>query len=695
MKNDYENLEKEYAGLSDELARLCNDETLQLDPEEERRLTPIIEDLKGDTAHYSEPVFVCEGGEKKIFKVRDLRTDRIVAMAKPLVDADNLSREQFLREARLTACLQHPNIMTIHDLGLDKQGIPFFTMEFVPGDTLKDIVKKLAKGVPEYVERYSRERLLEIFVKICDALSYAHSRGVVHLDIKPANIKVGPFGEVVVCDWGLSRILSGGFDEYQNFAILDDDRPNSDLLNDLSPSSMVKGTPGFIAPEQIDHAQPTSEQTDLYTLGAVLYFILTYRPPVIGDSMQDILKKTVNGEVVPVARAAGGRFIPRGLESVVLKALALHPKDRYASVKDLRDELDRFLHGFATEAQQAGVLERTGLLIRRRPVVFLVIGLFLILLALVLSFSFVRIVHEKKLAVAAQHQSEENLRLYMKETEHTKEVAANIRNATLSLFNPRNLLEADTKAQLLDLHLREETNPERKQFLARSIAVLHFVRQHFVAALDYFRQTDILPEEDLFYALSLKYARVKGTDNGWLTPDDLRQIILTLPAQHKDVMFAMAFYYFKDQKDVVIPEEVLPLIETLLDRLNAQGQYYAERTTLVLTDTENGRMLSLSGDPYSIFTLPLPADRNNTNVLHPLKLYSLDLTKGFLFDPSELYGSGIKELNISGINWLKRSQIHIIAMLKLERLIHSLEESDEYLAEILPGVELVRVKNPL
>ncbi|MDZ8119055.1 serine/threonine protein kinase [Pontiella agarivorans] len=696
MDSDYKDLGEEFATRWRALGDFFDPANCTFDPGEQRDLNPILEGLKRESKHYTEPVFVCEGGEKQIFKVRDLRTDRLVAMAKPLKRASDSDKEQFLREARLTACLQHPNIMSIYDQGIDEEGVPYFTMEFVPGDNLKEIVEKLVGRDPEYVKRYPRERLLEIFIKICDAVSYAHSRGVVHLDVKPANIKVGPFGEAVLCDWGLSKILSNGFDEEGIDGGRADDLPNSDLLNDLTPSGTVKGTPGFIAPEQVDGSAVISEQTDVYALGAVLYFILAYSPPISGGSFHDILRKTVKGELTPLSKSASGRFIPKGLDAVAMKALELKLADRYGSVRELREELDRFLLGFATEAQHAGWLDRTVLLFKRRPVVFRVIGISCVLLVLVLIFSFARVVHVKQLAVAAREQAEENLRLYKDESSRSKMLADSISAVAVDLHNRDNYLEASGKARLLAVQLDQETDPDKRAFLAHDLAMLNFVRQNFRKATNFFELSEVLPEHDIFYELSLKYAPFKSRDRDWLDPVELRDIILAIPARNDNVAYSMAFYYLRTKsKNLIKEKEVLPLIETLLDRLNHQGWYAEQTDTLSLEPTDKGWALSLARSPYVVFNLPLPVAKTETNVLNPLGLYSLDMSYSALSDPSHLNGTGIKVLDIRGITTWTRPQIRLLFGLQLETLIHSLDESDEFLAEILPDVELIRVNAAL
>ncbi|VGO23152.1 serine/threonine protein kinase [Pontiella sulfatireligans] len=695
MREDYDQLNEDFEDRRSLLGEFFEPEKQRLDPDEELALNPIFEGLKGQSAHYSDMAFVCEGGEKKIFKVRDLRTDRIVAMAKPLSCETPAKKEDFLREARLTACLQHPNIVTIYDQGLDDDHVPYFTMEFIHGDNLRTIIERLVDDDEETQARYPRERLLEIFVKVCDAVSYAHSRGVAHLDIKPANIQVGPFGEVQLCDWGVSKVLSRGFDEQLEGCLLDDDRPNSDLLNDLMPVDMVTGTPGFIAPEQVGSGKPISELTDVYALGAVLYYLLTFRVPVCGKSNQEILKKTKAGELVPLMSHSAGRFIPKGLAAVARKALSLDPEDRYVSVQALRSELDRFMTGFATEAQHAGPLQRAALLLKRRPVVFRVIAISIVVSLLVLIISFFRVVHAKEEAVKARSTAEENLRLYIEASDRSNMFADNVRKVAVGFYQQENFMEANAKEHLLKLQLQETLDEQRRKQITHKLAMLHFVRQQFHQANPYFRQSGCDPETDRFFGLSEEFVKRKGPGGGWLERDVLLELMNRVPVAYDNIFNALGHYYLQTKfKAPLDSEEILPLIETLLDRLNHQGQHAEKRHTLALDQVDGGWRLSLAGKSYAVLNLPLTTARTESNVLNPLGLYALDISYSKINDPLQLEGSGIKELEMRGVNW-DRPQIRMLNRLRLNKLTHSLDVSDAFLQEVLPNVELVRVNKSL
>lgn len=307
----------------------------EIDPAAE---SPLYGQLCSLHERYGEAELIAVGGMKRILKVLDRHGNRQVAMARLHEDASDLLFDPLIREARLTALLEHPNIISVHDVGVDEGGQPYFTMDLKAGDGLDVVLQKaLADG------GYSLADRPDIFLKVCDAMTYAHSRDVIHLDLKPANIQVGHYGEVLVCDWGLAKLI-GDTDE------IDDVLLNPDLLSGMTVYGRVKGTPGYMAPEQI-RGGIRDKRTDIYALGALLYAVLTCRPPLDGDT-EAMLKAAVSGDIVPpIVRGSG---VPESLSAVVMKAMALKPADRYASVSDLITDVRAFLGGFSPVAHESG-----------------------------------------------------------------------------------------------------------------------------------------------------------------------------------------------------------------------------------------------------------------------------------------------------------------------------------------------------
>lgn len=329
--------------------------------------TPLVSEFKSFDEFYCEKTFYTSGGMKAIYKIRDLRTNRFVAMAEIKKEGENadLKNEQFLREARIAAALEHPNILPVYDIGLHNDGSPFFTMKLMKGVSLDRILKEKVKLNPFYGKRFDQSSLLEIFVKVCEAVSYAHSCRVVHLDIKPSNIMIGDYGEVYICDWGIAKILDSTIAEYQEIISLDEG-----ILNDITLSGVMKGTPGFMAPEQIDKKfGKKCEQTDIYSLGALLYSMLIYKRPLAGSSSEQTIKATTSGKI-PVPKAISEQ-IPDSLNAICIKSMATYQGNRYNSVKELLSDLRAYQEGFATQAENASPFKLFQLLLKRNKWFFI------------------------------------------------------------------------------------------------------------------------------------------------------------------------------------------------------------------------------------------------------------------------------------------------------------------------------------
>ena len=315
------------------------------------------------------------GGMKSIVRARDRDTGRDVAMAEMREEKKKGFASQFVKEAKLAANLEHPNIVPVHEIGVKEDGAPYFTMKLVRGENLAYILERLDDGNPLYTKEFNLHRRLRIFIKICDAIAFAHSRGVIHLDLKPENIQIGEFGEVLVLDWGLAKIINDGDEDDESelrkqSASSIHDHPLVKRIGDSSIKvtldGVVKGTPGYMAPEQVAGKNKEKDgRTDIYALGAILYALLTLQKPIDGDNPQVIMLNTLEGNILPPRKRAPEKNLPKSLEAVVIKALALRKEDRYQTVKELSDDVDAFLGGFATSAEKATLARRLALMVKR------------------------------------------------------------------------------------------------------------------------------------------------------------------------------------------------------------------------------------------------------------------------------------------------------------------------------------------
>ncbi|MBT8042939.1 MAG: serine/threonine protein kinase, partial [Pontiella sp.] len=592
--------------------------------------------------------------------------------------------EQFLREARLTANLAHPNIMPVYNMGLDPKGVPFFSMELIPGDSLKTILSKLREDDEEYGRTYPLETLLNIFMKICDAIAYAHSRNVLHLDIKPDNIRVGEFGEVLVCDWGLARVVNAAEPESPDDAVTLD----ADVLNDMTLSGTMKGTPGFMAPEQTLAYGEKTFQTDVYALGALLYMLLTFELPVRGASAHEVVQNTREGKVVPPRKRKPDRFIPGSPAAVAMKALALRPEDRYQSAYEMGQEVARYLSGHATEAERAGWITKTSLLLKRHSRVAFLLITFLLLLAVVVSGNLVTISREKAEAIAARKQAEDNFQLYLDEQTVTEALGVELGEAVSFTVRSRDFVNAAAMINLLETGLKEDIDTVQRQNLYAQKGNLHFVLQQFNAARECFESAGNTRRIDRLSELSRKYAEIKPNDRKRLTDQQLADLIRDDMPSRQLTMYYLYYHHLRRRPASARPEEYLPLAGAVLDKLNSSRR--ALNKPLELTETEDGNHLDLSRTPYRIFSMNIIGIYRR-NVLSPLKLSSLDISNSKIESLSELRGLRLDELRMVGVKVSSSKALYRQAQsLQLKRIVLTVDDyPKETIAELKKHMQVV------
>ncbi len=283
------------------------------------------------------------GGLGAVFVALDQELHREVALKKILDQHadDPISRQRFLLEAEVTGCLEHPGIVPVYGLGTYADGRPYYAMRFIRGDSLREAIEQF--HADEGLENDSGRRSLELrnllkrFTDVCNAIEYAHSRGVLHRDIKPGNIILGKHGETLVVDWGLAKAqgrIEPGIDSGERTLV-----PSSASGSGSTLPGSAMGTPAYMSPEQADgdleHLGPRS---DVYSLGATLYCLVVGKPPFEGD-LADVICSVQKGVFPPPRQIAPS--IDQALEAVCLKAMALKPADRYASPRALADDVER------------------------------------------------------------------------------------------------------------------------------------------------------------------------------------------------------------------------------------------------------------------------------------------------------------------------------------------------------------------
>jgi serine/threonine-protein kinase len=418
------------------------------------------------------------GGIGRVWLARDQCLGREVALKELRPDRAGYPTvwARFLKEARVTGQLEHPGIVPIYELGRrpeDQQ--PFYTMRFVRGRTLGEAARA-------YHDRRSRaeagplelREMLTAFMGVCNAAAYAHSRGVLHRDLKPQNVVLGDFGEVVVLDWGLARLTDQMDDDMSPLEVATDGQ------TDETAQGQVLGTPAYMAPEQAEgRLDLLSPAADVYGLGAILYEVLTGRPPFSGPETTAVLRQVIHEAPARPRRLVAD--VPAALEAVCLKALAKRPAERYASGRELGQELQHWLADEPVRAYPEPWAARLGRWGRRHRPVVATAAAVLVTTVVALGVGIVRVERERtetererQQAVAARNEASRNADLAQaaeKQAQVNAAIAAEQRQLALGGLH---VLVTAVQEQLAD---QPGTQPLKRELLTTALAGLEQVAQ--------------------------------------------------------------------------------------------------------------------------------------------------------------------------------------------------------------------------
>ena len=333
---------------------------------------------------------IARGGMGRVVEATDTLLGRTVAVKEALT-TDPEALRRFRRETRITARLEHPSIVPVHDAGISPDGSPFYVMRKVSGQPLEQLVA----GAHTLADRVA---LIPRVLAATQAIAHAHRRSVIHRDLKPSNILAGDLGETIVIDWGLAKVIGEP----------DEDDPHAPSLHDVGSSlrtriGTVFGTPGFMSPEQL-RGDAVDARSDVYALGATLYYVLARRPPHHAPSEDDMMAAAAAGPPPPISAVVPG--LPRELSTIVDKALAFDPAARYADAGALADDLQRYLTGQLVASHRYSRRERLIRFVRKHRVPVGIAALAVVAIAIGSFNAIASVLAERDIATRRQHEAE-------------------------------------------------------------------------------------------------------------------------------------------------------------------------------------------------------------------------------------------------------------------------------------------------
>lgn len=487
--------------------------------------------------------------------------------------------DRFLREAKVTGQLEHPNIIPVYEIGARDNGSVFYTMKLIRGTTLAERIRQITHdaSLGEAAKFNARLKLLEPFVDVCNALAYAHARGVIHRDIKPANVMLGDFGETLVLDWGLARV-KGQADEAARRARQDTPDFSPSLVGTESESrtldGSVIGTPAYMAPEQaMGELSEVDEKSDVYSLGATLFEIVAGCPPYEGKTANQILGKVQN-----VAPAALPAWAPADLRALVERAMARDKSERLPSAQALGEEVRAFREGRPLSVYRYTRREKARKFVARNKLASLVAALALVAIIAVASVAFLRVVEERNEArdALARAEAAEQSRLAL-EAEKASRRQALIDRRKKDIARQRALVDGLRHKELLEAATKQLKAMAQRPAASAALALEQAeTRDRVAALLNHARELRTLhdlcvdPVDGAVHA----FAAEDEVQQWFVAHDSLQRVAIELATANED--FALADFIIDRFSGVVAPGEVERMHQTVDNARHAQRRRHAE-----------------------------------------------------------------------------------------------------------------------
>ena len=665
---------------------------------EEKSIDKLLEGFKKNDK-YEHLTLIGEGGMGVVTLSRDKNTLRKVAIKtlneKLLNNHEAIIR--FTEEAQITAQLEHPNIIPVYEMGMDSNNAPFYSMKYVKGTNLKEILSLIKDKNEIIIKKFHIIELLNIFIKICDAMSFACSKGVLHRDLKPENVMIGEFGEVLIVDWGLAKTYQLTLDSgrtYDKTSIIrkidhfiEENIDTIRSLNkvDLSMDNCLIGTPQYMAPERI--IGQGDEKSEVFALGTILHDILALKNMFTAQEVKEVLQKIATGQYEKMQNFNKLPHIPNGkipqaLIAVVEKATQKNPQDRYADIAELKTEIESYVLGYATKAERAGFLRLVKLALKRHKKLSTFVLLLLLTLIFICGVFIYELVHSRQHALNKSNYANVLKETAKRKSEQVALKSKELENKINELRNHADVIFGNAQDNVEQLNFDKalknityaiDLQPENEEFRILHGKILLFLLE-FDQAAEAFKCVD---KDSKYFETALDYynrstslsAKIK---QGRFTDNDIIQLYAFFKTRAD---YAEAIGVLNELKDNESYDKLLTDIWTLrLKKSKISKAIMSPRTVIEAVNGKFRVIINYSNifDLSPLQNMPIRelslfgCKINNIDILKGMPLEYLYLSETGVTSLKPITGAPLSELKIRNCNI---SDITPIKGMKLKSLV--------------------------